>query len=97
MMMMMKNKLVNIIYQALQASIDPRLALGSPPAYGEVHLKDISLDGDHKSCEVIITLDDGEQEKEFVISNNDIRELEDEVDPPISEKFDGCRDQCCGQ
>jgi len=57
----MKNELVDIIYQALRR-------------YEDVRINDVSLDGDHKSSEVIITLDDGEQKKDFVISNNDIRD-----------------------
>ena len=56
----MKNELVDIIYQALRR-------------YEDVRINDVSLGSDHKSSEVIITLDDGEQKKDFVISNNDIR------------------------
>ena len=41
-----------------------------------IRIHDVSLGSDHKSSEVIITLDDGEQKKDFVISNNDIREIE---------------------
>ena len=64
MVMMMKNELVDIIYQALRR-------------YEDARINDVSLDGDNDSSEVIITLDDGEQKKDFVISNNDIRELEE--------------------
>jgi hypothetical protein len=60
----MKNELVDIIYQALRR-------------YEDARINDVSLDGDNDSSEVIITLDDGEQKKDFVISNNDIRELEE--------------------
>ena len=59
----MKNELVDIIYQALRR-------------YEDVRINDVSLGSDHKSSEVIITLDDGEQKKDFVISNNDIREID---------------------
>ena len=62
-MLEMKNELVDIIYQALRR-------------YEDTRINDVSLDGDHKSSEVIVTLDDGEQKRDFVISNNDIRELE---------------------
>ena len=63
----MKNELVDIIYQSLrQYSRDTSF------------IADVSLDGDHKSSEVIITLDDGDHKKDFVISNNDIREIENE-------------------
>jgi hypothetical protein len=61
----MKNELVDIIYQSLRRySRDTSF------------IADVSLGSDHKSSEVIITLDDGEQKKDFVISNNDIREIE---------------------
>ena len=59
----MKNELVDIIYQALRR-------------YEDVRINDVALGSDHKSSEVIITLDDGEQKKDFVISNYDIREIE---------------------
>ena len=62
-MLEMKNELVDIIYQALRR-------------YEDTRINDVSLDGDNKNGEVIVTLDDGEQKRDFVISNNDIRELE---------------------
>ena len=78
----MKNELVDIIYQSLKFTcdhvcgntdkIDPLVG----DRYGDIRIADVSLDGDHKSSEVIITLDDGEQKKDFVISNNDIRDIE---------------------
>jgi len=67
----MKNELVDIIYQALRRSLES----GTDDI--AMRVGRVSLDGDHKSSEVIITLDDGEQKKDFVISNNDIRELEE--------------------
>jgi hypothetical protein len=71
----MKNKLVDIIYQALcryQVEIGSRAINDT---YNDARIHDVSLDGDNDSSEVIITLDDGEQKKDFVISNNDIREI----------------------
>jgi len=83
----MKNKLVDIIYQALnyQREIldstdsdfdEVDAAYKAIVLYGDLSIKNVSLGSDHKSSEVIITLDDGEQKKDFVISNNDIREIE---------------------
>jgi hypothetical protein len=77
----MKNKLVDIIYQALRRY---QVEIGSRAindTYNDARIHDVSLwagkscGSDHKSSEVIITLDDGEQKKDFVISNNDIREI----------------------
>ena len=64
----MKNKLVDIIYQSLcqyRGEYDQDFG-------------NVTIGGDHKSSEVIITLfgGDGEQNRDFVISNNDIREIE---------------------
>ena len=83
---LMKNKLVDIIYQALNHqreildSTDSDFDEGESEMqmgrYGDLSIKNVSLGSDHKSSEVIITLDDGEQKKDFVISNNDIREIE---------------------
>ena len=66
----MKNELVDIIYQSLKFTcdhvcgntdkIDPLVG----DRYGDIRIADVSLDGDHKSSEVIITLDDGEQKKD---------------------------------
>ena len=74
----MKNKLVDIIYQSLRASM-----YSGDDIFNGIRIHDVSLwagkscgGSDHKSSEVIITLDDGEQKKDFVISNNDIREIE---------------------
>lgn len=68
----MKNKLVDIIHQALRDSM-----YSGDDIFNGIRIHDVSLGSDHKSSEVIITLDDGEQKKDFVISNNDIRELEE--------------------
>ena len=62
----MKNKLVDIIYQSLcqyRGEYDQDFG-------------NVTIGGDHKSSEVIITLFGGGEQKDFVISNNDIREIE---------------------
>ena len=79
----MKNKLVDIIYQSLRAAMysgdgnhyDEQVVVVKT-SFNGIRIHDVSLDGDNDSSEVIITLDDGEQKKDFVISNNDIREIE---------------------
>lgn len=73
----MKNELVDIIYQSLKFTCNhvdkfPETMLIK---FGDIRIADVSLDGDHNSSEVIITLDDGDHKKDFVISNNDIREI----------------------
>jgi len=55
--------LVDLIYQGLR-----RLGMGNPA------INDVSFDGDHKSCEVIITLDDGQQLRDYVISSKAVHE-----------------------
>ena len=70
----MKNRLVDMIYQSLRLyQGDDKYAKAT---LKHIRIHDVSLGSDHKSSEVIITLDDGEQKKDFVISNNDIREIE---------------------
>ena len=70
----MKNKLVNIIYQALRLYQEDDVY--AKATIKHTRIRDVSLDGDHKSSEVIVTLDDGEQKRDFVISNNNIKEIE---------------------
>ena len=72
----MKNELVDIIYQALRQYDDNRIKVYENPIGKTVWVGTESLGSDHKSSEVIVTLDNGEQKKDFVISNNDIREIE---------------------
>jgi hypothetical protein len=74
----MKNELVDIIYQALRRYEDVRIndvSLVRCEALQPI-IKGENNAYDHKSSEVIVTLDNGEQKKDFVISNNDIREIE---------------------
>lgn len=57
--------LVDIIHKALKA-------------YNAPQIKKISYDGDHHSCELIVTLVIGDTESELCLSSSSIKELFDE-------------------
>lgn len=42
-------------------------------AYSSCNIKKVSYDGDHNSCEIIITLRVGDCEEDFVISSDSIK------------------------
>ena len=62
----MEVALIDIIYRALQEKEDP-------------YIKKISYDGDHKSCELIITMHVGYTQSSFVLSSKSLKEFESTV------------------
>jgi hypothetical protein len=55
---------IDLIYRALKQ-------------YHDESIKFVSLDGDNDSNEIILTVDDGDEKVDWVISSNDIREADE--------------------
>ena len=60
---MIKMDIVDILHQALRKHEDPRI-------------NNVSFDGDNDSNELIITMDNGEGYRDFIITNRDVREID---------------------
>jgi len=62
---------VDLIHQALRKFDDPQI-------------NDVSLDGDNKDCELILTTDDGTEKQDWIIRSNELEEVARDYDNECS-------------
>ena len=58
---MEKSEVIHLLYRAIRG-------------HDCLEINNVTVDGDHNSCEIILTTDDGENKQDWVISSNSLVE-----------------------